>query len=288
MMWKTPILIYLLLQALAFADQNPCDSVRFHSVEAMEPQGAFGLETPVLYPDYTVRNSFYREIRLSNYPDMFGSVRSEKDYKQHPAWGRDIPSHHYRFPEERMKLWELCEIAQKKNLHDLSIVCKGDTEAPDKLKSECFISTHVGGTDMKAYQDHMWGRRIGITSSIHYEDHEDRYSALKNVGVRQDIYGPVIRGAIDRIVQLENILPDSPETRYARELEYLAQAYGTKDITISPELAACIGKMPFENFKKWVAWDKAKFHDKPINARTVDEIARSIVFFIVYILPFLL
>ncbi|OFZ12565.1 MAG: hypothetical protein A2X86_14670 [Bdellovibrionales bacterium GWA2_49_15] len=290
MMWKVfclNIAFLALAGVLAWADDNPCQSVKFHNVEAMESQGAFGLETPELYPDITIRNSFHREIRLSGYPQMFGSVLTPAHHQVHPAWGRDVPSHHYSFPQERMRLWELCQLAQKKNIHDLSIVCKGDSQGPDKLKSECFISTHVGGEDMEKYERHMWGRKIAFSSTTNYFD-RGRYTALNNVGVRQDLYGPAIRGAINRIVALESIDPDSKEARLSRDLEYLAQFHGTDDITISPELAECMGKLPFEDFKKWVAWDKAKFPDRPISARKVNEIAESIIFFIIYILPFLL
>ena len=120
-----------------------------------------------------------------------------------------------------------------------------------------------------------------------YSD-EGRYEALKRVGVRQDLYGQAIRGAINRIVQIESYDPDGRDARYVRDMDYLAQIHGSNDITLSPDLVECIGKFPFEDFKKWADWDKKQHPNTPISARTVDQIARSIVFFIVYVLPYLL
>jgi len=278
---------YGITQGLVWADENPCDSVQFHYVEAMESQGAFGLETPTLYPNITVGNSFGREINISRYPDMMTGVILPEHRRQHPAWGQDVPSHHYSFPSNRMKTWELCQIARDKNIKDLSIICKGDSESPDKLKSECFISTHVGGNDMQEYEKKMWGGKFSFSSRANYFD-RGRYNALKSVAVRQDIYGPAIRRAVNQIVAYETMDPESPQARISRDLEYLAEFHGTDDITISPALNACLGKMPFEDFKKWVAWDKAQFPDTPISRRTVDQIAKSVIYFIIYILPFLL
>ena len=267
--------------------ENPCQSIRFHTVEAMEPQGAFGLETPELYPEITVRNSFYREIRISGRPELQTSVLTPAQHRPHPAWGRDVPSHHYFFPNDRMKLWELCTLAQKKNIRELSIVCKGDSESPDVIKAECFFSTQVGGNDLELYEQRRWGRKTRHSSTVDYFD-RGRYTALKQVATRQDLYGPAIRDAVNSIVQIENIDYNAPEYRYRREMRYLSQAWGDGDITISPQMAACIGKIPFEDFKKWVDWDRKRFGDKPISVRKANEIAESIIFFIIYVLPFLL
>jgi len=236
-----------------------CFGVKFRGVEFLKSQGLFGSETPDLYPDFTVRNAFIREMKISKHPELMTNGRSSLYSKNHPAWGQFNPTTHYFVPSEKIKSEGLCQLAQKKQIKSIAIVCTGDTETegwPNSIgyiKSECFLSTHRGPGKIQDYERKRWGQKSQYRVSVKHP-YRSQYDALNRVAPRKDIYGVATRMAINNIVNLEeerNHLTQNNLNELANQ-KYLFSTYGEKDLTISPLVASCMKVLPHKVFKKWI------------------------------------